>query len=307
MKVAVFAQNRDFFGAKIVHIPLLYSIKKRLEPCEIDVYTSYINNYFFIETGLVKNVFYYTSFKDVCRYLKQMDYDILFSLRPECEWLNFILAFSRIKAKIGFKHWFSSLSYTHSIVYSKKIYRALEFNSLIPNSLALDSYFNCFEEKRLSDKKTIFLIPAGGSDFKRWDIDNFITLAKCLGNKYFFCFVLGEKERDYLALIESSMCGFEFQILYMVSWKELVCYFKSGYIFISNDCGPFHIAQLLKKPAVAIYSDFLADADEVIKEWFYSHHLSTAIKGERDKSINSVSVEKVLFEVERIISLLEKS
>jgi len=61
MKIGVFAHNRDYLGAKIVHIPFLYSLNKNYENCEIVVLTPYKNNEFFLKTGLCKRVIYYPS------------------------------------------------------------------------------------------------------------------------------------------------------------------------------------------------------------------------------------------------------
>lgn len=305
MKVAVFAQNRDFFGAKVVHIPMLFSIWKKYDEPKITVYTPYINNDFFMRTGIVERVVYYDkNFLKLWKDIRNENYDIIYSLRPESEWLNIIISLSSVDKVYSFKNFFSFLNcFKENKKYTKNMYRAVEFNLLVGDFYPIDAYFSSFEEKRLFDKKTIFIIPGGGESFKIWKIENFISVCRLIGNNYSYCFVLGEKEKRYVNIINSLMLGFEYKILLNVDFRDLVSYFKSACLFISNDCGPSHIAQIMQKPIVILYSDIKGDADKVITEWFYPHKQSRFIKSERYQDINTIKVENVLDKVRSILCI----
>ncbi|MEF3279979.1 MAG: glycosyltransferase family 9 protein [Elusimicrobiota bacterium] len=310
MKIGVFVQNRDFFGAKLIHIPLLYSLTKKYPDSEIIVFTPYKDNHIFIESKLVKKVISYNSVSlfSIVKILRKEKFDILISLRPSSTYVNLALFLSGAKERIGFKNLISFLSNTTTKIYNKNIYRALAFMDVIDSETPIDSYFSLFDSIKLSDKKNIFILPGGGEgNFKKWDIEKYISLCEKIGSKdFYFVFVLGSMEKNYEDDIKKFIMNNEGTILFNKTLSDLISYFKGGDLFISNDCGPAHIAQMMKKTMLILYSDFFGDADKVIKEWFLPHNYSRFIKSKRFKSINTISVDEVYDKVKELLSLIER-
>lgn len=304
MKIAFFAHNRDYFGAKLIHIPLLWTIRKKYSP-EITVYTPYKNNKIFLETGLVKEVIFYPfSISWLLKELKDKEFDIAISLRDQALWLNFVLFLSGIHKRIGFKNSFSFLANTESKLRDMRIYRAINFNNLIDNALALDSYFKNFSPAKLAGIKNIFILPGCGDKFKRWNIENFISVCeKLCKDGYYFYFVLGDDEKEYLEKINLFLQRCKGEVLYNFSLQKLISYFQEGDIFISNDCGPVHIAQMMFKKVVILYSDEFYRADRVIAEWFLLHKNSIYIKSAPGKSINTIEVDEVVTAAKKLLEL----
>jgi ADP-heptose:LPS heptosyltransferase len=307
MKIGVFVQNRDYFGAKIVHIPFLYSLNKSYENSEIIVLTPYKNNDFFIKTGLCKRVIYYPSnLFSLIWILNKEKFDLIFSLRHVSIIINISLIFCHAR-KIGFKgnkRTFFDFVYNVKRYYRRDIYRSIAFNSLLEKPLPLNSYFNLFDEdEKLKNikKKKIFIMSGGGADFKKWSIDNYLKLCERIGKDYYYVFVLGDMEEKYKEKIKMFFLSYEGEMAYNLDFKKLVEYIKSADLVISNDCGPSHIAQLMFKPCIILYSNLHRDADRVIKEWFLPHKKSFFIKGEKIEDIN---VEKVFDLVKNILNFI---
>jgi ADP-heptose:LPS heptosyltransferase len=306
MKIGVFVHNRDYFGAKIVHIPFLYSLKKNYENSEIIVLTPYMDNNFFIKTGLCEGAVCYTSLFSLIKMLRKEIFDLIFSLRHVSVLVNIVLLFSKCK-KIGFKGDKKTLfDFVYDIrkYYRRNIYRAIVFNSLVEKPYPLNYYFNSFnEDEKLKNikKKKIFIICGGGADFKKWSIDNYIRLCEKIGKDYYYVFVLGDMEEKYKEKIKVFLISYDGEIAYNLDFKKLVEYIKSADLVISNDCGPSHIAQLMFKPCIILYSNFYKDADKVIKEWFLPRKNSFFIKGEK---IEDISVENVFYLVKNILKII---
>jgi len=102
-------------------------------------------------------------------------------------------------------------------------------------------------------------------------------------------FILGEKEKKYIDIISKN----NFRILFNANIEKLFIELSRSNLVISNDCGPGHIAQLSACRYIILFSDEKNDADKVIAEWFNPRKGCHAIKGERNKNINTISVETV--------------
>ncbi len=307
MKIVVFVQNRNFWGAKLIHFPMLYSVYKNYNNAEIILFLPYEDSSLFMESGIIKKVvFYKKGLFQLFLALKKEKPDLIISLRPEPLWLNLLLLLWGKKV-IGFKNFFSFF-YKKTIKYDKKIYRALAFNDLIDNNLSLESYFKNIKAKQgyKNFKKIIFIIPGGGSgEFKRWNIDNFIELCKKIYKEgFYFFFVLGEGEVSYIQKVENFLKYYPGEILFNKNLKDIISYFWVGDLFISNDCGPVHLAQMMGKRCLIIYSDEYENADKVIDEWFLPQKYSKFIKSENGKNINSIKVDDVF---EKAVQLLHLS
>lgn len=306
MKIGVFAHNRDFFGAKLIHIPLIYTLYSKYKGAEISILTPYKNNELFLKTGIVKNVFFYKSnLFNILKILNENKFNMIISLRNKSIPVNLGVLFAKAEEKIGFSGGISNFVYKKSVLYRKDIYRAVLFNSLIENPLPINEYFKRFDcDLRLKSiaYKKIFILPGAGGDFKKWDIDNFIKVCEWLGQNFYYVFVCGEREKKDLQVIDNFLSKYRGEVLYSQEVDKLINYFHAGDLFISNDCGPSHIARMMLKPIITIYSNFYGDGEKVIKEWFLTYKNSHYLLGEHGKSINTVKVEDVIERVNKILS-----
>lgn len=296
MKIGVFVQNRNFWGAKLIHIPLFYSIRNRYPEAKITALCPYKEHQFFTNQSLADESLYYPKkFFVVYRLLKEKKFDLIFCLRPECVWLNMVLAFIFSREKIGFVHAFSRLCYTTAIPYNKKIYRALLFKQLIDEDRDLSGYFKQYPAKCLPSRNNIFILPGGGAgEFKRWKIENFLSVCRLISYRdCTFYFVLGEQEGSYLPIVKNFADSYPSEILYLKNLPELCSYFQSGDLFIGNDCGAMHLAQMLAKPVVFILSDEQNLGKKIAGEWFLPGPRSRLIMSEPGQNINSIRPEIV--------------
>ncbi|MCB0347451.1 MAG: hypothetical protein KDD37_01380, partial [Bdellovibrionales bacterium] len=81
MKIGVFVQNRNFFGAKLIHAPLFDSIQKRYPSAEITALAPYNDHQFFVDMGLAhRSLFYKKGFLSTHKLLQEEHFDIIFNL-----------------------------------------------------------------------------------------------------------------------------------------------------------------------------------------------------------------------------------
>jgi len=306
MKIGVFVQNRNFFGAKLIHTPLFDSIQKKYPNAEITALAPYKDHQFFVDMKLShRSIYYKKGYLSTCKLLNQENYKIIFNLRPEPIWLNLALATQRKAQRFGFKHLFSKFSNTTTILYDKEIYRARAFQNLISKTDPMDSYFLKFPKKNVKTEKAVFILSGGGAgEFKRWGIENFLEVCKSLYTEDTkFYFVIGPQEQCYLPLIETYKQSYPVEIIQNASIETLSSYFQSGSLFISNDCGPAHIAQMLKRPMIMILSDEFRTAKSIQAEWFLSHPKSHCIIGKPNEDIKNITVDSVLNAARDLIEL----
>ncbi|HSP86696.1 MAG TPA: glycosyltransferase family 9 protein, partial [Ignavibacteriaceae bacterium] len=99
--------------------------------------------------------------------------------------------------------------------------------------------------------KYILIHPFAGTNPKEWGIKKFLDLAKDL-NKERECFILIPPQtlsEDLLSEIKSR----NLKTIETKTINELIEVIESCYVFIGNDSGPIHIANLLGKPTFTIY------------------------------------------------------
>lgn len=243
-----------------------------------------------------KCIYYSANLIEIIKLIYREKLDIIYSLRHTSIMLNLAILFSRARLKIGLKGNISSLVFDGIKYYRRDIYRAVAFNSIFNEPEPINSYFNQYSpDSKIVNikKKKIFILPGGGDNFKKWDIKNYIKLCEKLGDSFFYIFVLGESEKEYIDFITDFLKRFDGEILYSTNLYSLISYFLVGDLFITNDCGPSHIARMMFKPMITLFSDIYGDADRVIKEWFLPYSGAICIKSEKYKDINSISVEEV--------------
>ncbi|CAA6819165.1 MAG: Unknown protein [uncultured Sulfurovum sp.] len=281
--IIIFMQNRNFFGAQIVHIPLIKQLKEDYPQSKIILFSKNKITNLLLNLGLVQEVYIEKSKLSSLSYYLSCKADITISLRKKSFFINLYISCLNHEEKIGFSTYLSKLFFTKTKDYNSTIYRANNYLNLIDKKL---------EHKQHQSIKQISIIPGAGGDWKMWNINNYIKLSQALRilyPNYTINFILGKKESEFKEKIPN-----EFTISYDLEINKLFKTIKQSKLVIANDCGPSHIALISNIPTIILYSDELGDASLVKKEWFNNNNSNIAIIGLAHKPIDSIAVDDVL-------------
>lgn len=289
-KIVIFMQNRNFFGAQIIHIPLILELKKQYPNSKITLFAKYKVAKALTRLNIVdKIVIEKTKFDTFKKYLS-INPDITVNLRKKSSCINIIISFFNFKTKIGFETILTKLFFTQTVVHNSKIYRGQNYMRL------LDKTMKPLETKT---KKRISIIPGAGDNFKMWSIDKYISLAhdlKKIYKDFEICFIIGDKEVNFSESIPN-----EFKVYLNIDISSLFEVIQKSKLVIANDCGPSHIAQISDINTIILYSDEKNNANDVIKEWFNDKSSSYCIIGKSNEHIDSISVEEVFNLADKIL------
>ncbi|UCC39205.1 MAG: glycosyltransferase family 9 protein [Candidatus Aminicenantes bacterium] len=314
MRSVVFLQKRDFFGNRLIHLPLLYELKHAFTENELVVFSPFESSYFFKDIGLADEVNVYSyGFLRMLRWLRSLKPDLIISLRPRSSWLNLAIGLSGAKERLGFKTAISRVLFSGTVKRNTSVYRPLDFLKLLEPIGIYASPEKFFREKvkkgiiKLQQNRECFcLMPGGGTgEFKRWGIGNFLGFCQRIKENQrnaTFTFILGEAEKDYIEQIQSSSVAKDSLILFNESVPSIAQVVAACKVTIANDCGPSHIAQMMKVPYVGIFSNHDGNAHERIAEWFFEHEKAVAVTSEPLKDMKSIPVEQIEKAVSQVLS-----
>ncbi|MCC6256532.1 MAG: glycosyltransferase family 9 protein [Ignavibacteriaceae bacterium] len=120
--------------------------------------------------------------------------------------------------------------------------------------------------------RNILIQPFAGWKAKEWNLRKFIELGKILTEKYNVSIVtpMNVIGADIITEIEES----DITLIEALSVDDLILHIKNCSVFIGNDSGPIHIADLLGKPTFCIYGP----TNPKFSEPLGSHHEHCKIK-----------------------------
>lgn len=282
--IVIFMQNRNFFGAQIVHFPLISKLKKKYPDSRIILFSKYNIANILGSFKEVDEVVVETSRLETIKKYLSLKADITISLRKQSFFTYFLMSFLNFKTTIGYRTLIMKFFLTRTVMYDVKIYRANNYLRLLG-----------FKEECLKvskKRKSFVLIPGAGKDFKMWSVKNYIDLAKKLGDlypNYSVDFIIGEKEKAMMEFIPSH-----FNIHFNVSIHSLFDSIQKSSFVVANDCGPSHIAQIADTKNIILFSDEKGTAKSVVTEWFNDKKNGYYLFGDEHQSINTIKVDKVL-------------
>jgi len=117
-----------------------------------------------------------------------------------------------------------------------------------------------FQEKGIElNHRTIALHYGGASQFKRWEMENFISLAKRLTEKHSSNVLLfgGHYERPISGLVEDPDKGIF--VMPNMTICQMAAAFKRCDFLVCNDSGPMHVSVAVGTPTVAIFGPTFPD------------------------------------------------
>jgi len=280
MRIALFVQNRDFFSTRLIQLPLLDALRGAAADTRLVVYAPYRSTGLFRVGGLADEVRHYRhGIFRLRAELRRENYDLIVSLRPQSAWLNLAIGSSGAARRAGYRGPLAGPLFTHLQARDSGIYRATSYLRLaeaLGLGGSLDGVFlrlaaSAEAERGVLPNALRYCLMPGGGESRRWGMANFLALAAWLAREEpaaRFDWVLGDDERDYPALIGASPLAARSRLLYKAGIGEVAQSALASRAVVANDCGPAHIAQMLARPTVMIFSDHDRDAATRSAEWF---------------------------------------
>ncbi len=148
----------------------------------------------------------------------------------------------------------------HEIDKNLKLLTPLRVNSenssteLCFNKEDMATVQSIFAQKGIDRKRrTIALHPGGGSEYKCWDVEKFITLAEELTREDLtnVLIFVGHYERRAFQVVGKSTRGIF--VMPDLSVCQMAAAFKKCDLLICNDSGPMHVGVAVGTPTVAIF------------------------------------------------------
>lgn len=289
--IVVFLHNRPFFGAHVVHIPFL-SLLKKMHPHAMIVGVSRSSGAsFLMELGFLDalEVIEKGGFLNLN---KKYKFDMGFNLRPSSLSTALLMLGLRIPHRVGFKSK-AGIAYKRSCPLDTSLYRADLFLSLLNASSSLEvcSYVRgCFSHEKHARHKFILAPGAGGKE-KKWPLEYYIELAEMLQEyqAQSVCFLTGPQEEEEKKILENN----GFNVTHDPNIVSLFSLISSCEFFISNDCGPSHIAHIMGVNQLVIFKDYLP-------EWFLERGNSSYLTS--NDSLVRIKPSRVMEEVFKVYS-----
>ncbi|KKD00103.1 glycosyltransferase family 9 protein [Photobacterium halotolerans] len=312
MKICIFTPHRPHFGNILTQLSFCCALRQQHPHAVISIYSKTDNSKLITECGAADELVVYnkTGFLKLVKQLRQRQFDTIYNLYPGSEKTHLAVCLSGAKEKhtltcpsVLKNRYTSSLEMVKGNQYIGRYLLAL-LNQVEGSHYSPSIISQLASQPRHSmDENALTLIPGGGAGaFKRWNIEKYCAAAtsikeakssiKCIN------YILGPDEADYEDIILNHHTGDNVLIIKSPSIPELISIALQSRLTISNDCGPAHIFQMLEVPLIMIWgweTQKNTSPMHAMNEWFHSsEHSWSIIPNDETKSINSISVDKVV-------------
>ena len=317
--IAVFIENRPFFGALLVHAPLLWELRRRHPGRRIVLCAPFAEAGLLCELGAADALRQYRfSWAEVRELLRDLHPEAVYLLRPYSLWLTALIGSCRAKLRVGFRSRLGWLLLSRAVRHDGCVYRPRKYLSLLAGlhfkTMALDGCFrelaDAADRTNLPRQPFIAVLPGGGAgDFKLWGIQRFLDVCSSLTEKesgLHFLFVLGRAEAHLRPTIESTLAADRVSILLEASVGLLAAAALAARAALGNDCGPGHIFQMCGCPYVCVMSDHDGQAGDRVAEWVDTANRPFVQTSPRGEPITAIPVDRVATALERVLSLTQR-
>jgi len=287
-KIVIFMQNREFFGAQVVHIPLIKVLKARYPQHHITLFSKHQVSK--VLSSFVDEIVIERSKWHGLREYFAIGADVTINLRKKSSFINFYIALLNRQTKIGFTTPLTKLCFTQNKAHNPTTYRASNYLNLMDETMKYESS---------SKVQRICIIAGAGEDFKIYPIRSYIELATKLKKRYpeyEIAFVLGQKESALQEYIKEP-----FKVYFDCEIEKLFEVISTSSLVVSNDCGPSHIAQISDVANIILYSDEKGNADKVVQEWFNPKDNAIYLSSEKNKKIATIEVQDIFREATKLL------
>ncbi|MCY2959250.1 MAG: hypothetical protein NTY35_03715 [Planctomycetota bacterium] len=323
---AVFLQNREFFGAMIVHVPLLFALRRLAEGTPLVVYSPFERGRLFESIGLADETRVWTRKKRaigasedashtglpaLIGELRSRRFHRVLSLRPQSADIIAATASSGAAERIGYRTLLSRFALTSSVPRDTTVYRAVNYLNLLgeldPSAMFVESMAHLARNAHGAAAVApgaYCLMPCGSEPPKLWGESNFIALARAIVERdpsARFLLVIGEGERRYVELFAREGLGSRTSALVGGSLPEIARAVLDARVVVANDCGPSHVAQIAGAPIVSIFGNWDGRARVRIAEWFHPRPGARCVTTAAPAPVQTLGVEPVLAEVGRLL------
>jgi ADP-heptose:LPS heptosyltransferase len=304
--IAVFVENRPFFGALLVHVPLLHALRERSPGARIVLLAPFSESRMLVELGVADEAIEYRGFADVLKALQRVRPHEALVLRPASRGIDLAVRAAGVPVRVGFDSWLARGLYTHVAPHDTSIYRARKYLTLIqPRAEALaaplESWFLAAAHRATlataAWRRTLAILPGGGAgDFKRWGAERFFTLAERLAAEdaaLRFAWVLGPQEAQWRARIAGSPLAARSEVLFERPVPDLAAAAFAATAAVGNDCGPAHVFQMCGCPFACVVSDHDGEGAIRAAEWLDAANRPLASLPAAGQPIGAVGVDAV--------------
>ena len=305
---AVFLQNRDFFGAMVVHVPLLDALRRAGGP--LVVYSPFERGRMFTAIGLADEVCVYAGAGGALwSDLRERKFERIVLLRPQSFGLTALISTAGAARTLGYTTALSRLVFTHTIRRDTRIYRARNYMDLIAGEVPLAPFVDSIHaiarrSESVRHENAFVLMPCGSEERKLWGERNFVDLALALKREFAdarFVLVLGGGEARYAELFSAAGLANRTQCLIDRSLSDIAVAVLGARVVVANDCGPSHMAQLAGVPCVLVFGNWDGAARARIAEWFDPRPGARCLTTATPAPIASIAIEDVLSAVRTLV------
>ena len=250
--------RKDSLGDGVLTLPAIQKLKKQFSGAEIDFWVSpavkELYRLFFPDAEYFSSEM--TALRAVSAFRKRK-YDLAVDFRGDLRMIA-VLFFSNIPHRWGKLKTGGGFMLTHQAQPGGK-HEVFENLNLIQKNGSKPEFPPLSDlQTKLPDvegKKIIIHIGAGYPS-KRWKNSRFLDLAKRIKNKNLGTPILigSREERKIIEMDLRSIESFGIDLMGKTSVAELVEIIKEGDLFIGNDSGPAHLAAMLGRKVIAIFS-----------------------------------------------------
>ncbi|MBL8859784.1 MAG: hypothetical protein JNL28_14855 [Planctomycetes bacterium] len=304
---AVFLQNRDFFGAMVVHVPLLETLRRLTGP--LVVYAPFERGRMFTAIGLADEVCVYAGAGGALwSDLRERKFERIVLLRPQSFGLTALISTAGATRTLGYATALSKLVFTRTIRRNTQIYRARNYMDLVAGEAPPVSFAAAIEALAARSSATaehaFVLMPCGSEERKLWGERNFVELALALKREHSdarFVLVLGGTEARYAELFRDAGLAECTTSLIDKSLADIAVAVRAARAVVANDCGPSHVAQLAGVPTVLVFGNWDGAARTRIAEWFDPRPGARCLTTAEPGSITDLAVTRVLEAVQAVV------
>jgi ADP-heptose:LPS heptosyltransferase len=312
--VVVFVENRPFFGALLVHVPLLRELRRRHPGRRIHLCAPFAEARLLCELGAADALHRYgRGWAEVRQLLRQLRPEAVYLLRPTSLRLAALVGCCGAPERVGFRTG-GGLLLSRSVPHDVSVYRPRKYLALLPELPAETmSLADHFRELAAAADRTLLprlpyvaILPGGGAGgFKLWGVERFLQVCRSIatsGRELRFLFVLGRAEAHLRPTIEAALPADRVSVLFDASVATLSAAAFGARAALGNDCGPGHVFQMCGCPCVCVMSNHDGQAAGRIAEWVDAANHPYVQTSRRGEPITAIPVEQVTAALERACS-----